>query len=174
MVHIRRPEPDDEGRPEARPAEDEAGWPEEEKEYGPVDRAAFSVPAGVTVAKFALAAALGIAAAVAPQTSQTTIGLIAALAVAAYAARDLATRTRLVADADGLIVARGYAGHRRLAWSEIERLRVDTRTRLGMRGAVLEVDAGEEIYLFTRNDLGADPHEALEIVEKVRAIPESG
>jgi hypothetical protein len=171
MVHIRRPEPDDDGRPEARPAEADAGWPEEE--YGPVDRAAFSVPVGVTVAKFALAAVIAVAAAVAPQASQTTIGLVAALAIAVYAGRDLANRTRLVADGEGVVVARGYAGHRRLGWSEIERLRVDTRTRLGARADVLEVDAGEEIYLFTRNDLGTDPHEALETIEKVRATPES-
>ena len=70
-------------------------------------------------------------------------------------------RDRLRADAGGVEVVAGLAGRRRLAWSELERIRVDERTRLGVRSDLLELDAGEEIYLFSRYDLGADPQDAL-------------
>ena len=78
-------------------------------------------------------------------------------------------RERLRADRDGVVAVRGYAGHRRLTWSEIERVRVDARTRLGASTELLEIDAGEEIYLFSRHDLGVDPTDAVEALEAVRS-----
>ena len=99
---------------------------------------------------------------------QLVVSLLAALGVAAYAVRDVVARERLAADADGVRVTRGYAGHRSLAWSEIERVRVDARTRLGARSEMLEIDAGEEIFLFSRFDLGVDPEDAAAALAAVR------
>ena len=62
----------------------------------------------------------------------------------------------------------GYAGRRHLAWSEIERVRVDARNRLGAQHRLLEIDADPEIFLFSRYDLGMDPAEAAEALEAVR------
>jgi hypothetical protein len=123
----------------------------------------------VVIGKFAVAGLLALVAGFAPQSSQVIVGLTAALAVLAYAGRDVIARERLRADAAGIVAVRGYAGHRPLSWNEIEGLRVDSRARLGARTATLEVDAGEELYFFTRNDLGVEPDEALALLEQVRA-----
>lgn len=145
---------------------DNEGGPEPE-----VDLVSYVVPTRVIVLKFAVAALLVVLALVAlgaREISQFVIGLVVAAAVAVYAARDLVARERLRADRDGLVAVRGYAGHRRLPWSEIERVRVDARSRLGTSSELLEIDAGEEIYLFSRHDLGVDPTDAAESLEAVR------
>ncbi|OLE21922.1 MAG: hypothetical protein AUG44_26145 [Actinobacteria bacterium 13_1_20CM_3_71_11] len=74
--------------------------------------------------------------------------------LAVYAARDLVAPRRLAADAEGVTVVSGFAGRRRLAWSDIERVRVDTRSRLGTRSELLEIDTGDRIHLFSGYDLG--------------------
>jgi hypothetical protein len=88
------------------------------------------------------------------------LGLAAAAAVglAAWAARDLVAPVRLAADAAGITVV-GYAGRRALPWERIERVRVDVRPRLGLRSELLEIDAGETLYLFSAHELGAPPDE---------------
>jgi Bacterial PH domain len=90
-------------------------------------------------------------------------GLIVAATLAAYAVRDVIAPVRLAADPDGLTVIRGYAGHRRLAWSEVERLRVDRK-----RSSMLEVEAAESLHLFSRYDLSMPPDEALTMLEQIR------
>ena len=71
-----------------------------------------------------------------------------------YALRDLIAPRRLAADADGVTVVVGFAGRRRLAWSQIERVRVAERRRLGTRSELLEIDTGETLHLFSGYDLG--------------------
>ena len=66
-------------------------------------------------------------------------GLLLALVFAVYAPRDVVAPVRLSADAEGVTVVKGYAGHRRLPWSEIERLRVGSQRR----AEFLEVDTGD-------------------------------
>src|SRR6185369_5967148 len=73
----------------------------------------------------------------------------------------------VAADAEGVTVARGYAGHRRFAWSDLDRVRVDSRTRFGARSAFLEVDAGESLFFFSRYDLGEDPDDVLKVIEEI-------
>ena len=90
------------------------------------------------------------------------------LVLAIYAFRDVAAPVRLAADAEGVTVINGYAGHRRLAWSQIERIRVDSRRR----AEFLEVDAGESLHLFSRYDLSMPPTEALATLEKIRPAAE--
>ena len=53
------------------------------------------------------------------------------------------------------MVVKGFAGSERLPWSTIERVRVDTQTRLTSRTELLEIDTGEGIFLLSRFDLGA-------------------
>jgi Bacterial PH domain len=133
----------------------------------------FAVPTRVMVLKFGLAAGLAMLGLIASNRPQLVLGLGSAAAVAAYAARDVVARQRLRADREGLVTVRGYAGRRRLAWSEIERVRVDTRTRLGASSELLEIDADEEIFLFSRFDLGVDPSEAVEALQTLRDGSES-
>lgn len=91
-------------------------------------------------------------------------GLLVAILLAVYGIRDVVAPIRLAADQDGLTVVAGYAGHRRVAWSQIERLRVDSRRR----AEFLEVDTGEALHLFSRYDLSMPPHDALNMLERIR------
>jgi hypothetical protein len=118
--------------------------------------------------KLGVAALLALAALVVDNESQTLVLLVAAAGAAAYAGRDLLARERLRADADEIVAVRGYSSRRVLAWSEIERIRVYATSRLGTRSEMLEVDTGDEIFLFSRFDLGVDPDEALGALEAVR------
>ncbi|WP_061289677.1 PH domain-containing protein [Herbidospora cretacea] len=79
---------------------------------------------------------------------------IAAVVLAGFTVRDLLARVRLAADPGGVVVVAGFAGRRRIAWGEIERIRVDERTRYGMRTALLEIDTGDDVHLFSQYDLG--------------------
>lgn len=103
-----------------------------------------------------------------PNKGAWVLGLIAAVGLALYGLRDLLLPVRLIADADGVTVASGFAGHRRLAWSEVDRVRLDRRRRLGASSDFLEVDAGESLYLFSRYDLGVDPSDALDEIKTIR------
>jgi PH (Pleckstrin Homology) domain-containing protein len=121
-----------------------------------------------TIAKFAGAAVfLVIPLVVTDQKLAWLLGILAAAGLTIYGLRDVLAPVRLAADADGLTVASGYAGHRRLTWSELDRVRVDSRTRLGARSAFLEVDAGESLYFFSRYDLSADPDDVLKVIEEI-------
>ena len=82
---------------------------------------------------------------------------VAALLCLGYAVRDLVAPVRLAVDADGLTVIRGYLGHARLSWSDIDRVRVDRRSRLGLRSEYLEIDTGDHLYLLSSYDLSAEP-----------------
>jgi hypothetical protein len=155
-VHVRNPDPSFE------PA---SGVVERAAATG---RVSFSVPRSVMLIKFAVAALLALGSLVVDNESQTLVLLVAAAGVAAYAGRDLFARERLRADADEVIAVRGYSSRRVLAWSEIERLRVYATGRLGTRSEMLEVDTGDEIFLFSRFDLGVDPEEALGALEAIR------
>jgi Bacterial PH domain len=95
-------------------------------------------------------------------------GFVVAAVLAAYAVRDVAAPVRLSADAEGVTVVHGYAGHRRLAWSEIERVRLDTMRR----APFMEIDAGESLHLFSRYDLGMPPDEALAMIEQIMPPPD--
>ncbi|HEV8568944.1 MAG TPA: PH domain-containing protein [Actinoplanes sp.] len=105
---------------------------------------------------------------------QWFLAVAAAAALAGWALRDLIAPVRLAADPDGVTVVVGYAGRRRLAWSQIERVRMDRRERLGLRTRLLELDAGDSLYLFSQHDLGADPEEVLGTMLALRSAPSSG
>lgn len=124
------------------------------------------VPVGVPVGKVVVAAVFVLLAVVATTaTWQVGVALGVAAGVVVWAVRDLVAPVRLAADAAGLTVVTGYARHRRLAWSQVERVRVDTRRR----SRVLEVDIGETIHLFSRYDVDADLDEVAATLEALRA-----
>jgi hypothetical protein len=129
----------------------------------------FAVPTRIIVGKLAAAAVVAIAALLAPNRPQLFVGLIAAVCLGIYGLRDVLARERLRADPDGIVAVRGFAGHDRLAWTDVEGVRLDSRSRLGARSQLLEIDAGEHIYLYSRFDLGVDPDEAVIALESVRA-----
>ena len=92
-----------------------------------------------------------------------------ATGLAGWALRDLVAPVRLAADRDGVTVVDGFARHRRLAWDDIAAVRLDRRERLGISTELLEVDADDALYLYSMHDLGADPREVHEVLEKIRA-----
>ncbi|MFI5893168.1 PH domain-containing protein [Actinoplanes sp. NPDC051513] len=94
---------------------------------------------------------------------------VAAIALALWALRDLIAPVRLAADATGVTVVAGFARHRHLPWSKIERVRVDRRTHRGLRSEVLELDTGDAIYLFSTNDLGALPDDVATSLADLRS-----
>ncbi|MFF5206906.1 PH domain-containing protein [Streptosporangium sp. NPDC000396] len=78
----------------------------------------------------------------------------AAVMAAGLALRDILAPVRLSADGEGLVVVKGFAGTERVPWNEVERIRVDTRTRFTSRTELLEIDTGETVFLLSRFDLG--------------------
>ncbi|HEU4421584.1 MAG TPA: PH domain-containing protein [Pilimelia sp.] len=93
----------------------------------------------------------------------------AALVLVGWAIRDLVAPVRLAADRDGLTMVVGFAGRRNLPWSQVERVRVDTRPRFGLRTETLEIDTGETLHLFSSYDLGAPPREVADRLAALRA-----
>ena len=105
---------------------------------------------------------------------QWVLTVAAAGGLATWAVRDLVAPVRLAADPAGVTVVAGFADRRRLPWAEIERVRVDRRQRRGLRSNLLEVDAGDSLYLFSQHDLGADPEGVLAALLALRPAPSSG
>jgi hypothetical protein len=94
---------------------------------------------------------------------------VVAIALAAFAVRDLRAPVRLAADSGGLTVVDGFAGTRRLAWPDIAAIRVDERSRLGRRVQLLEIDADDRLYLFSSYELSAPCADVARRLEAIRA-----
>jgi hypothetical protein len=118
------------------------------------------------VAVLVLAAAFGDA-----DPVRWAIAGVAAAGLLVWALRDLLAPVRLAADPTGVTVIAGFARRRHLPWSAVERIRVDRRTHRGLRSEMLELDAGEAIYLFSANDLGALPEEVAATLADLRMAP---
>jgi hypothetical protein len=97
------------------------------------------------------------------------IGLAAALALGAFALRDLLMPVRLAADPTGVTVVSGFAGQRHLPWERIERIRVDERRRLGLRSELLEMDTGDSLHLFSAYELSAPCADVAAQLEALRS-----
>ncbi|MDQ7911466.1 PH domain-containing protein [Phytohabitans sp. ZYX-F-186] len=126
-----------------------------------MDALSWRVPRKVPAVKLAAAAALFAVGLLFADGDAVRLVLAAAVAaaLALWAARDLLAPVRLAADPTGVTLVAGFAGRRHLAWSQIERVRVETRPRLGIRTETLEIDAGDSLHLFSEYDLGAPPAE---------------
>ncbi|WP_051167888.1 PH domain-containing protein [Actinoplanes sp. N902-109] len=97
-----------------------------------------------------------------------------AAGLAGWALRDLIRPVRLAADETGVTLVAGFAARRHLAWSQIERVRVDRRARRGIRSELLEIDAGESLHLFSVHELGTDPDEVAQALLELRSVRTSG
>jgi hypothetical protein len=102
------------------------------------------------------------------------LALAAAAGLAIWALRDLIRPVRLTADTDGVTVVSGFAARRRLPWARIERVRVDSRTRRGLRSELLEIDAGESLHLFSAHELGTEPEEVARALNDLRIASAQG
>jgi hypothetical protein len=98
------------------------------------------------------------------------LGVVAGVGLLAFAAVDAIVRPRLAADDAGLSV-RSPSYRVRLEWSDIDRLRVDERSRFGVRVRTLEIDAGETLLLLGRHALGADPRDVHAALLGIRGMP---
>lgn len=123
------------------------------------------VPRKVPVGKLVVAALIVLLAAFAAR--ERWLLAVVAVVVAglvAWAVRDLVAPTRLAADPTGVTVLTGFARRQRLDWSQVERVTVDSRRRSRM----LEVDAGDRLYLLSRYEVDADLDEVAARLEDLR------
>ena len=120
---------------------------------------------GIGALAFALAALLFAA-----DPIRVLVAGAAAALLAGYALRDLLAPVRLAADSGGVTVISGYAGHRHLSWAQVERVRLDRRSRLGMRSELLEIDAGDSLHLFGASDLNAPVAEVADALGRIRYL----
>jgi hypothetical protein len=91
------------------------------------------------------------------------------VACGALALRDLVAPVRLAADAEGLTVISGYAGHRRIPWARVTGLRIDERRRLLLHTRLLEIETEDDLHLLSAFDLGADVHDVQTELDAIRA-----
>ncbi|WP_432983530.1 PH domain-containing protein [Dactylosporangium sp. CA-233914] len=128
------------------------------------------VSPGFTALKCGVTVVLALAAAFfAEDRPALSAAVVAALVAGAYALRDLLAPARLAADADGITVVTGYAGRRHVPWREVERIRVESRSRAGLRSDLLEIDTGDTLHLLSTYDLNARPADVAEELEAIRA-----
>jgi PH (Pleckstrin Homology) domain-containing protein len=95
-------------------------------------------------------------------TGRVLAGL-AALLLAGYAVTDLAFWPRLTATGEGVHI-RTPTTRAVLSWSEVDAVRVDERSHLGLMSRTLEIDAGALLVVFSRRTLGADPREVAQLL----------
>jgi hypothetical protein len=124
------------------------------------------VPRKVPIGKLVVAAVVAVLAVLgATEPWQWGVVAVVTAGLLAWAVRDLVAPVRLAADPAGVLVVTGFARRHRLGWSQVERVRVDVRRR----SRLLEVDAGDRLYLFSRYDVDADLDEIAERIEALRA-----
>lgn len=83
---------------------------------------------------------------------------VVALVLGCYAITDLVLWPRLCVDPNGVTV-RTPSLRRHLSWAEIEVVRVDQRSRLGLASRALEIDLGTTLIVLSRRALGEDPRD---------------
>ncbi|WP_449061470.1 PH domain-containing protein [Planomonospora algeriensis] len=91
-----------------------------------------------------------------------------AVMLAVLALRDLLAPVRLSADGEGVVVAKGFAGAQRVPWSEVERIRVDTRIRFTSRTELLEIETRDGLFLLSRFDLGVPVQQVADALSAFR------
>lgn len=122
------------------------------------------VPVRVPVAKTIVTAVLGyLALAVADEAWVAVVTLAAAVGVALWAVRDLAVPVRVAADATGVAVVSGIRRRVLLPWSQVQRIRVDTRRR----SRLLEIDTGDRLLVLSRHEVDAD---LAEVADRLTAM----
>jgi Bacterial PH domain len=109
----------------------------------------------------------GLVAAFGTDPAGQFLAAVAAAVLAAYTVSDLVFSPRLEAGSEGVIV-RAPLTRARLRWDEVEDVRADSRSRLGIRSTSLEIDAGPVLAVLTRRAIGTDPELAAARVAALR------
>ena len=87
------------------------------------------------------------------------VGVVIAVVLAVVSVTG--SRRRLTAGPRGLLVTR-FGGQQLVPWSQVHAIRSATSSRLGLANTTLEIDlVDEDLLVFGRTDLGADPTEVL-------------
>lgn len=104
-----------------------------------------------------LAAAAGAALVIEP-TDRLVLAAVAAVLLG-LAGVGLRIGRRLTVDAHGVVV-RGATTSRTISWARILRVTAPSRRRMGIASTTLEIElTDDELLLFGRIDLGADPEQ---------------
>jgi Bacterial PH domain len=118
----------------------------------------------LTALKAALTVAAALIAVTAGSRQLLFFAAVITVALVALTVRDLLAPVRVAADDEAVTVVTGYAGHRRIPWGDVERIRVDERRRLGRLTAYLEIDTGDMVHLFSRYELDTPCEEVAEML----------
>ena len=102
--------------------------------------------------------------------SRWLVAAAVAVALIVWAARDLLIPVRLAADPEGITVVTGFARRRRVPWSEVETVRVETTTRRGLRNESLEIDTGDAVHVLSAAQLGAAPEDVALALADLRSV----
>lgn len=156
--------------PEGQRPESASTGPVPADEPAPTE-VAYRVDRRLTAVRMVGALVFALVALVRSDPASRTIALVAAVVLAVYTVRDRLVPVRLAADAEGVDIVTGFAGRRRIPWSEVERVRLDTRSRLGMRSELVEIDTGEQLHLFSSYDLGVPCWEAARTLSAIQGQP---
>ncbi|WP_433792710.1 PH domain-containing protein [Actinoplanes sp. CA-252034] len=126
------------------------------------------VKPALPVAKLITAVALpALVAGFAPDDlSRWLLAGVVAAAIVVWAARDVLHPVRLAADDAGVTVLTGFARRRHLPWTRIEAVRVE-RVR---RSEVLEIDAGDAVYVLSEPQLNAMPEDVAAQLAQLRPV----
>jgi hypothetical protein len=87
--------------------------------------------------------------------------------LAVVAGGDLLFWPRLTATAAGVAIFTPSL-RTRLAWAEIDSIRVDEHARHGLTNRALEIESGELLVVLSKRCLGRDPREVLEQLTAIR------
>lgn len=97
-----------------------------------------------------------------PAALDRLVAVVIAVVLAAICV--IGWRRRLVGGPRGLLVG-GIGGHRMIPWSQVRTLTAATNRRAGLTSITLEVDlVDDDLLVFGRTDLGADPAEVLAVL----------
>ncbi|HEY7049392.1 MAG TPA: PH domain-containing protein [Jatrophihabitantaceae bacterium] len=88
---------------------------------------------------------------------------LGAVLLAGYAVTDLAFWPRLTVTGDGVRI-RTPTTRAVLPWADVDAVRVDEHSHLGLTSRTLEIDAGALLVVFSRRTLGADPREVADLL----------
>lgn len=146
--------------PDPSPGESETPVPTE---------ATWRVDTRLTVGKWAGAAIFVLAAVIGfRDPGQLIVVGVAAALLLVLALRDVIAPVRLAAGPNGVTVITGFAGRRTIPWNEIDHIRVDARRGMLLRSQVLELDAGDQLYFFSVNELSTPCDEVADTLTAMR------
>jgi len=123
---------------------------------------------GLFVVGALLAAAAAVAIVLANGPQDRVVAVVLLLFIAATMVAALRMRPRLQASSAGLVVGT-VSGRREIRWAQVHRIEVVSRKRLGTTSSSLELDLDDdELVVFGRMDLGADPDEVADTLRALR------